>query len=216
MRAATRNPISVHEVVLITAIFAGWSMFASVRAVFAGFPPPRLTDNQALGIVLFEIIAFAVATAVLWARGWRLKDFTCRVSWWRTFIGVLLFGATFLVHIAVWELVGARTGASDFLLEFARATTLTLPVAFLVSVVNGAFEEFFLTRYLLDTLARLGAAVALGASALIRVMCHLYQGPLGVLSILGFGLVLTAFYWRYKELWPVMFAHMVADFVALA
>lgn len=216
MHAATRNSISVHEVLLIIAIFAGWFMFSSVRAVFAGFPEPRLSDNQALGLALFEVIAFAVAVAVLWARGWRLKDFSFRISWWRSFVGVLLFGVTLLVHLAAWELVGPRTGASDFLMQFARAISLTLPVAILVSVVNGAFEEFFLTRYLIETLAKLGAAIALGVSALVRVMCHLYQGPLGALSILGFGLVLTVFYWRYRELWPAMFAHMVADFVAFA
>jgi membrane protease YdiL (CAAX protease family) len=98
---------------------------------------------------------------------------------------------------------------------FANATALSFPVALLLSVVNGAYEELFLTRYLVDTLARYGASVALGVSALGRVTYHLYQGPLGAVSVWAFGLVVTVSYWRFGELRPVMSAHVLADLAAL-
>jgi len=92
---------------------------------------------------------------------------------------------------------------------------VTPAVVLLVSVVNGTFEEFFLTGYLLKVLRPAGASAALGVSALIRMTYHLYQGPLGALTVMAFGLLLTAFYWRYRLLWPVISAHIITDFVAL-
>jgi membrane protease YdiL (CAAX protease family) len=46
-------------------------------------------------------------------------------------------------------------------------------------------------------------------------MYHLYQGPLGAILVLGFGVVVSLFYWRFRQVWPVMVAHMLADAAAL-
>ena len=210
-----RHPTSIYEVLLIVAIFAGWFIYSSFQAVVAGFPAPTMGEGSALGLVLLEGMAFLAAAGVLYARGWKVQDFFFRLSWLRTFAGLLLFGAALLVHFAVWELLGGLVAARSFVAEFAQSVSLTLPVALLVSVVNGAYEEFFLTRYLISALSASGAAIAIGVSALVRLMYHLYQGPVGALSVVGFGLVVSVFYWRYREIWPVMFAHMFADFVAL-
>jgi membrane protease YdiL (CAAX protease family) len=209
-----RSSSSTYEVILITGIFAGWFIFSSVHAVVAGFPDAAITDQAALVLIAFECIAFAAAAAVLWTRGWRARDLAFRVTWWYSFAGVLLFGVTLLLSFGVWDLLGQSLGGREFLIEFANAIALSFPVALLLAVLNGAYEEFFLTRYLVDTLARYGASVALGVSALVRMTYHLYQGPLGAVSVLAFGLVVTVFYWRFGELWPVMFAHMLADLAA--
>lgn len=211
-----QKAVPIGEVVVVTAIFSGWFIFLSIQAVLSGFPTPRLSDHDALGLVLLEGLMFAAAVSILVARGWRTQDFLFRVTWLASFAGVLLFGALLIAHFAVWELLGSLLGGRDVLAEFARATTLSLPVALLLSVVNGAFEEFFLTRYLIEALAGAGASIALGVSALIRITYHLYQGPTGAVSILAIGLVLTSFYWRFREIWPVMLAHMIADLAALA
>jgi uncharacterized protein len=206
--------IQFDEVFLIIALFSGWFVFASIQAMLSGFPTPRLSDNEALGLILFELLMFCAAAAVLMSRGWQKDEFKCRVTWLLSFTAVLLFGATYLLHWGIWELFGGYLGGRDVLVAFAQNITLTFPVALALSVVNGAFEEFFLTRYLIDTFAPHGASVALGLSTLIRVLCHIYQGPTGAVSIFAFGLVLTLFYWRFGELWPVVLAHMLADFVA--
>jgi len=216
MRQDSLPSAPVHEVLLIVAIFAGWFIYVCLHAVATGFPVPSLSSDRALGLVLFEVLAFLVAAGVLYRSGWRARDFSFRITWLGTFVGVLLFGATLLVHMGLWDLLGSRVAGGEFVAEFARNVSLTLPVALLVSLVNGAYEEFFLTRYLLTAFAASGAAVAIGVSALVRLLCHLYQGPFGALSVVVFGIVLSAFYWRYREIWPVMFAHMLADFVALA
>ncbi len=214
MPPVARNPLSLHEVALVVAIFAGWFMYSSVAAVLSGFPVPHLTDKDAIGIVLTECLAFPVALAVLWSRGWRPKDLAIHVTWLHSFVGVLLFGGTILINLVVWELLSKLVGGADFLKQFLHAISLSFPVALLVSIINGAFEEFFLCRYLVEAFARFGYPIALGVSAFVRVMYHLYQGPLGAITVLAFGIAVSAFYWRFRQVWPVMLAHMLADFFA--
>jgi membrane protease YdiL (CAAX protease family) len=60
-------------------------------------------------------------------------------------------------------------------------------------------------------LIRFGASIAIGVPVLVRALCHLYQGPLGTMSVIGAGVVLGAYYWRKRQLWPVVFAHIFAD-----
>jgi uncharacterized protein len=210
-----RNSLSVHEVALIVAIFAGWFIYSSIQAVLSGFPVPHLSDKEALEILLTECLAFPVALSILWVRGWRLHDLGIHATWVYSFVGVLLFGGSILFNQIVWELLGHMIGGREFLDQFAQAISVTFPVALLVSIVNGVFEEFFLCRYLVEAFAKFGPAIALGVSSFVRIMYHLYQGPLGAVLVLGFGLVVTLFYWRFRQVWPVMFAHILTDLFAL-
>lgn len=216
MPPIARKPLSLGEVVLIVAIFAGWFIASSLHAVLAGFPVPHISDKDALGLVVFECLAFLLACAVLWARGWRRKDLGIRITWINSFVGLLLCGVGMVVNIALWVLLEPAIGGADFMQQFQQAISVSLPVAVLLSIVNGAFEEFFLCRYLVEGFARYGVWVALGVSALVRVMYHLYQGPLGAILVLAFGLLVTFYYWRYRQVWPAMLAHMTFDLMALA
>ena len=210
-----RNPPRLDEILLVTAIFSGWFIFTSVEAVLQGFPTPELSDGEGLQLVGYELLMFPTAVAVLVSRGWRWNDFAFRVTWRGTLVGLVLLVVADIAHILVWVVLSPVIGGGEVLEEFAGAIRLSVATALLISIVNGAFEEFFLARYLLEALAPYGASIAIGFSALIRVLYHLYQGPTGSVSVLAFGLVLTIYYWRYREIWPVMFAHMAADFVAL-
>jgi uncharacterized protein len=214
MASANLKAASTFEITLIVAIFAGWFIIASVGAMFGGFPLPSLSNRDAVGLIVLESLASVVAAAVLWARGWRVGQFRFPISWQLTFVGILLFAVGQLVTIVTFPVLGKMLGGADFAEEFGRQISVAFPTAALLAVVNGAFEEFFLARYLIDALATGGAPLALGVSALVRVLYHLYQGPAGAVSVLLFGLIVTAFYWRFRQIWPVMVAHMAADLVA--
>jgi membrane protease YdiL (CAAX protease family) len=203
------------EIALVTTLCVGLFIHNSLQAVSAGFPVPGLTDPAAVSLILTECAAFVLAAAVLRARAWKLADFNLEIGWLHSFLGILVYGASLLVDAAVWDAFGNDAASVEMLRDFAGAIHLSLPVALAVSIVNGAFEEFFLTGYLLKACQRLGGPGAIGISGLIRLSYHLYQGPLGAITALGFGICVTAFYWRYRQLWPVMIAHMTADFFAL-
>jgi membrane protease YdiL (CAAX protease family) len=53
-------------------------------------------------------------------------------------------------------------------------------------------------------------------SATIRLLCHLYQGPIAPLTILPLGIIFALVYWKWRRLWPIAVAHGVAGFFALA
>jgi uncharacterized protein len=204
------------EIVIVVMIFAGWFIYASLQAVQAGFPSPEFQDTGLLWLVAFELVTFTVAWMFLRVRGWRLAYFNIRPSWSGLLLGALLFGFSLIADAVIWDLFAKHSAARAIIEDIARMKTATPLVVLLVSLVNGVYEEFFLTGYLLKALRPAGISAALGVSALVRVTYHLYQGPLGALTVMAFGLLLTAFYWRYRTLWPVICAHVIADFVALA
>jgi membrane protease YdiL (CAAX protease family) len=204
------------EVVVVVAIFAGWFIYASLQAVLAGFPAPEFDDGSLLFLVWFEVAAFVCAWSFLHLRGWRLAHLDLRMTLGGLLVGALLYGVSLLIDGVIWDLFAKHSAAREMLENIVRDKSVGMLTAVAVSTVNGTFEEFFLTGYLLKALRPAGASVALGVSALVRVSYHLYQGPLGALTVLAFGIVVTAFYWRYRALWPVISAHILADLAALS
>jgi membrane protease YdiL (CAAX protease family) len=86
----------------------------------------------------------------------------------------------------------------------------------LVSPVNAFFEEVFVCGYVMTALHRKeNVWFALNASVAIRLLYHLYQGPLGVLSVIPFGLIFGYWYARTGRLWPVIVAHSAIDVVGM-
>lgn len=59
-------------------------------------------------------------------------------------------------------------------------------------------------------------AMAVNVSALIRLSYHLYQGVAGVLAVVPLGLLFGFWFARTRQLWPLIVAHAILDFVALA
>jgi CAAX protease family protein len=204
------------EIVIVVAIFAGWFIYASVQAVLLGFPVPTFEDRGLLGLVILETIMFGFAWSFLRVRGWRIAQFDIRVTWLGLLIGSILYGVGWIADVAIWDSFAKQDAARSMLEDISHANTATLPMVLLVSIINGTYEEFFLTGYLLKALRSAGASAALGVSALIRLTCHLYQGPIGALMIMTVGLLFAGFYWRYRLLWPVICAHIIADVLGLA
>ena len=87
----------------------------------------------------------------------------------------------------------------------------------LVSVVNGIFEELFVTGYIITSLtARRGMWTAINVSVVVRLLYHLYQGPIGIMTVVPMGLLYGYVYSRTRQLWPLMVAHVILDVIGLA
>jgi membrane protease YdiL (CAAX protease family) len=86
-----------------------------------------------------------------------------------------------------------------------------------VSLLNPVFEEVFVCGYVISALKeRRGTTTAINVSAGIRVFYHFYQGALGILGITPMALIFAYWFARTGRLWPLIVAHAVSDFVALA
>lgn len=59
-------------------------------------------------------------------------------------------------------------------------------------------------------------ATAVAISIAIRLSYHLYQGIQGVLTVLPIGLLFGIWFARTRQLWPLIVAHAIIDFVGLA
>ncbi|MCF5939434.1 CPBP family intramembrane metalloprotease, partial [Xanthomonas perforans] len=62
---------------------------------------------------------------------------------------------------------------------------------------------------------RYGPAVAVNVSVAVRASYHLYQGPIGAINILMFGLILGWWVARRGRLWPAILAHGALDLLGL-
>src|SRR5262249_53522759 len=122
----------------------------------------------------------------------------------------LFFGAWLVGLMMVLPFSGQPEQPYVRMMEDARVTvSVIVPMA----MVNGAFEEVFLLGFLMRGLRGFGLSIALGAMLLVRVLYHLYQGPVGAIWVLGFGLVFGMFFMRTNQLWPPVLAHILWDIV---
>ena len=193
----------------MVALCFGWFILGSLWSVSAGFRSGAITDASLLGIVGFELVIGPIALIVLRSRGYAMTDLLPSPSWTGCAVGALLYIACLLaIRIVLAPLADSSSQPIDQLMATARPS---LAVVLLLSVVNGLYEEVFLLGYLMKGFRHRGASFALGLSLLVRVLYHLYQGPHGALSVAVAGLVFGLFYLRTGWLWPVVFAHMLAD-----
>lgn len=209
-----RSSTTPWDLAAITTICFGYFIVSSIDAVLNGFPSARLTEETLLGLAVYELVMGSVALAVLWMRHYPLARLVPQPSAAAGVRGIVLFAAALLVS---W-LAMAPFPADQLALHAAIFDGEKLPLyaVLLLSVVNGLYEEVFLLAFLQHELMRHGVAFAIGASLLVRVLYHTYQGHVGAVSVLAFGLVLALYYARTGELWPPVLAHMLADVTALA
>lgn len=202
------------DIAAIVLVCFGYFMVSSFDAVMNGFPSARLTEEALLGLVGYELVMGSLALAWLWMRRYPLTRLVPRPTAASGVRGLLLFAVALL---ASW--LAMLPFPADQLAQHAaifEGEQLPLYAVLLLSVVNGLYEEVFLLAFLQDALLRHGVAFAIGFSLLVRVLYHTYQGHVGAMSVLAFGLVLALYYARTGELWPPVLAHMLADVAAMA
>jgi len=204
------------EFVFVVGLCWGWFAFRSVAIAVGMAQTPPLDNAHLAGLITYELVAGSLAYAFLRARGWSRQDFPIQLTWSATAAGVLLLLVDFLLHWIAVDVGRGLGGSVEPLKELSRSVSVAFPVAVLVSLVNGAFEELLLVGYVFRALGRQDLSLVLGVSAFLRMVAHLYQGPVGALSILCMGVLFGLVYARYRQLWPLIFAHIAADLLALA
>ena len=205
-----KTSVSFSEAAIVSAICFGLFIFWSIEAVLAGFPEARFTDSSNVWLILLEVTLGAAALFYLYVRGFDIRSLYPRPGIHGTLLGLGVFFAAWIVG-AIATAPFASPGHSS-MVEFSFAE-VSLASTVAAAIVNGAFEEIFLLGVLVRGLRRYGLSVAIGVSLLVRVLYHLYQGPLGAVWILAFGLTLTFFYVRSMQLWPPVLAHILWDIV---
>lgn len=205
-----KTTLSLPEAFAFAALCFGLFTLWSFQAVFAGFPDADFSEDGNWAMVGIELVLASLALLYLRWRNFDLRPLYPHPTARGTAMGAGLFLACWLAGAVTTSLFNAASATDAIRFSFDDSS-LTSRIA--LAMVNGTFEEVFLLGVLVRGLRGFGLSVAVGLPLLVRVLYHLYQGPLGVVWVLTFGLVLTlAYVWR-KDLWPPVFAHILWDIV---
>jgi uncharacterized protein len=218
-----RLPPGVEFLIVLSWAF-GLPIFKSILSVGGdggGSGAIRMEfNNSALAATL--IMQLAQSLFLIWflrIRGWTLEKIGLQVTWRGTLLGSTLLAVTILMLVAVMKLAELATPL-DMKVAMAQypvpGANLNMQLVFLVSVVNGIFEEVFVAGYVITALTQArGVWTGINVSTGVRLLCHLYQGPIGVLVTVPLGLLFGYVYARSRQLWPLVFAHILIDIIGL-
>ena len=200
--------VTISDAAFVSTICFGLFIVWSLRAVLSGFPDARFSDSSNAWMIVVEIVVGSAALLYLYARNFDIHTLYPKPTPHGALSGMGLFASSW-IFAAIATAPFASPGQS-LIVEFSF-TEVSLASAVTAAMVNGAFEEIFLLGVLVRGLRGYGLSVAIGVSLLVRVLYHLYQGPLGALWVLVIGLTFTLFYVRSMKLWPPVLAHILWD-----
>jgi uncharacterized protein len=214
-----RLPPRVEFLIVIMWAF-GLPIFSSILSIGTQTDTREYFNNAALvSVVVMEVAQSLFLIWFLRIRGWTLEKIGLRVTLRGTALGLALLVVTYAVIYAVQTV--AQLLPIDMPAAFraypGAAADLSMHLVFLASTVNGIYEEVFVAGYIISALAPVrGMWTAINVSTGIRLLYHLYQGPVGILSIVPMGLIFGYAFARTRQLWPLILAHILMDIVGLS
>lgn len=210
------------EFVIVVAVAFGYFIATSILAVLYQ-PAEGRAHHSVISLIVLVLSECALIGMLSWfltLRGWTLRKVGLRPTLRDTAVGIALAATAYIVWVVTWN-VTARL-APEVAWTMYRTSGKIVPhaipliVSLAVAVVNPIFEELFVSGYVISALREKRSAwFAINTSVAIRLLYHLYQGILGVLSIIPIGLIFAGWYVRSSKLWPLIVAHAILDLAAL-
>jgi hypothetical protein len=215
VRSFVRNLYPPAELLLVTVICFGWFIVSAGVSIYGQLHHPRPSEIEfgpafITASIIRELLSLAVLLWIGTVRGWSYATFGFRVSWKWTGAGLLLFGVALGASLL-------KNFASGFLFhptEAIKITGVSLPFALLDSIINPVFEETLECGYYLYALRNLGKWGAVLSSALFVGFLHAYQGLDGAVGVVMARVIFGLAQWRWNNLWPLILAHVLLDFLA--
>jgi len=211
-------PPGVEFLIVIMWAF-GLPIFSSILSIGQPKGAAVFTDVALLGTVFFEIVVAVFLVWFLRIREWTFAKVGLRVDGRGTLLGIGLLAGCYAL-IVLFQLAAQVLPIDMHALTAQAPRTsgkLSMEIVFVASVVNGAYEEIFVAGYAITALQQArGMWTAINVSTAIRVLYHLYQGPIAFLNIVPMGLLFGYVYARTRLLWPLIVAHVMIDIIGLA
>ncbi|GGC63616.1 CPBP family intramembrane glutamic endopeptidase [Undibacterium terreum] len=216
-QAVSATPLEAFGIValcfgwFIADSLAAFSMAADSIGVNSG-SVSGFSDDSFMWTIIIELALGALALLVLNMRGYSLAKLWPVPDW----KGCVAGGVLYLIATVGSGFIAAAFATGQPAQPIAQIMAESSPsLAYIIAVamVNGLYEELFLLGYLQQGFTLSNPSFAVGISVLVRLSYHLYQGPVGVLSVAVYGLIVGIFYFRTGRLWPAVFAHILADIV---
>jgi membrane protease YdiL (CAAX protease family) len=210
MRSFIRNLTPRGEVFLVFAIWFGLGIIMRniERHLMPGAPLHGEFSNLGMiGLAIYQLLVFALVFLYIGRiRGWPFASFGFHISWKLTGLGVLLFVPAKLIFVLRRMVVSPNTAG-------LLAGQIALPIDIISSIITGIFEELMEVGYIIKVTEKYGMWTAVFISALIRTVQHAYQGAAGMACVLVIGVTFGLVYWKLRQLWPLMVAHILIDII---
>lgn len=216
MREKIQSLSERSEFFLIIALCFGFFWITSAIVLIRGLHEFHMTTARVVRATFTEMLLLFAAAWVLRVRGWNFRRLGLRFAWGPLLAGIPLFIAYIALYWSTYVFVVSIYPPARSLQPIKMIPDAPFAIFAVFVVVNSLFEEAAVTGYVVSALSEQGAALSITASALIRFGYHLYQGPIASLAILPLGLLFAAVYWRWRNLWPLMTAHTIANLLTFA
>jgi membrane protease YdiL (CAAX protease family) len=204
------------EFAVVMIVSLGMFVAGSLDAALEHAPKGSIDNSHLLSLLYTEPFLILLLYPLLRARGWTLSRLGFQFGRADVLVGFGLAALAYFGNILLWIVTSlifpdaAKDAAGTELITSKLSVSLVAAVCF----VNPIFEELFVGGYLIRFLKdHRSVVVAVNASVLIRMTYHLYQGPIGVVGIVPFGLVFGWYFARKGRLWPLIIAHAIMDVV---
>ncbi len=216
-----RLPVGVEFLIVVTWAF-GLEIFSSILALGGAVPDSaeKLTNDVLVSFLILKSLQFVFIMWFLRIREWSLEKFGLHFSWRATLVGVALCAIGYLLMLGGEKLVVAFLPQQVEALV-ARSpqpdAALSMQLLYVTVTAQGLFEELFVVGYIVTALAPVrGLWTAINVSTVVRLLYHLYEGPLGIAVQVPLGLLFAYVYARTRALWPLILADVLLSVAALA
>jgi uncharacterized protein len=217
-----RLPVGVEFLFVITWAF-GLEIFTFILAL-GGAPADvaeaKLGNDQLVSFLVLKSLQFVFIAWFLRIRGWTLEKLGLQFSWRGTLVGLALCAVAYLVVIGAEKLAALAMPAHvDALMAGTpdHEPSLSMQLLYFTVTVHAIFEELFVVGYIVAALAPArGVWTAINVSTVVRVLYHLYAGPVGILVQVPLGLMFAYLYARTRALWPLIVADVLLSVIAVA
>ena len=207
-----KTTLSLAEAGTVAAICFGLFILFAVQAATAGFPEARFSDEGNASIVGLELVLASCALIYLHLRGFDIASLYPTPTVKDSVIGTGVAVLAWVACVAVVLLYETPGQADKVAFSFEGVSALA---GVALALVNGTYEEVFLLGVLTRGLRSFGLSAAVGVPLLVRLLYHVYQGPLGLVTVSVAGLAMTLAYLVTGRLWPSVLAHILLDLTPL-
>jgi membrane protease YdiL (CAAX protease family) len=217
MRDLLRSLSTPAEAAVVIAVAFGYFIFAAVYTVIESIAEPHITNDHLLALLIIETPIIVLLGVFLKTRGWTLARLGLALNVMDTAIGMGLAVVFLVVNTMIWMLLRSMDVSPSYLsAEGIVSGTFSIPIVIGASLVNALYEEMFVCAYIISV-AKENERLAFGvnASVAIRLSYHLYQGGVGVITIIPFGLMCAWWFAKTGRIWPIVVAHAGIDIIAL-
>jgi membrane protease YdiL (CAAX protease family) len=216
------------EVVIIILISLGYFIYSSAKLLFFNnFSQPITYLNKDLIFLIgYEIGIIVFVILFLKWRGKFIKDYGFSFSLDKLTYGFILFVSCYIVYLVLYFLffdfvINLKEIFARF--SFSSPASINLSpginpfILIIFSLINPVFEEFLLVGYVITSMRKkTGLFYCVAISVILRLLLHIYQGPIILISILPMGVIFAVYFWYKRSLLPLIIAHAIIDILGLS